>query len=114
MSEEKEEVWRCRISRTSRGAIFKAKRWFYATFYRKDIPDEIKEKSRRNWIRLARALVEKINKEGVSDWGATIAIYYKNVNGVFTPIRAEVSAFEIRDTKTFTVYPEEETEETEG
>ncbi|RLE95343.1 MAG: hypothetical protein DRN04_00440 [Thermoprotei archaeon] len=97
MSEETEaKVWRSKIAPTCRGAIFRAKRWFYATFYSKESDETKKEKSKENWVKLARMLVEKSNEAGYSDKAARIVIYYKDDNGIFTPIKAEIEVFELK------------------
>ncbi len=101
------KVWRSRMARTTRGAIFKAKRWFYSVYYNKSIPDEIKEKSKENWARLARLLVEKSNAEGISDKAATLTIYYYEKDGVFVPVGAEIEAYEIKPLKTVKISEEE-------
>lgn len=92
MSEEV-KVWRSRITPTVRGAIFRAKRWFYATFYKKDIPAEKKEESRRRWAELARVLVEKTSAENLSDYAARITIHYNDSNGIFKPVKVELETF---------------------
>ncbi len=102
---EKVKIWRSKISPTCRGAIFRAKRWFYATFYAKTSTGD-KEKSKENWARLARAMVEISNKEGVSDKAARITIYYTDEGGTFNPIRAEIEVYEIKPVKTLEVKPE--------
>ncbi|MCD6369670.1 MAG: hypothetical protein J7L38_07745 [Thermoproteales archaeon] len=96
------KVWRSKIAPTTRGAIFRAKRWFYATFFSK-APEDKREASKRNWTQLARKLVEETNKEGVSDKGGRVIIYYKDEDGVFTPIRAEVEVYVLEPIKTITV-----------
>ena len=101
------QVWRSRIVPSSRGAIFRAKRWFYGTIYASIKEQDAKERSKENWARLARALVEKSNSEGVSDKAARITIYYRMVDGVFTPVKAELEAYELRPIKTIEVSDEE-------
>ncbi len=98
-----EKVWRSKIAPTCRGAIFRAKRWFYGTYYSKAADEESREKSRENWARLARMLVEKSNAEGASDKAARLTIYYTDEGGVFKPIRAEIEVFELKPVKTITV-----------
>jgi len=99
---EKIKVWRSKISPTCRGAIFRAKRWFYATFYSKTSTGD-KEKSRENWIKLAREMVRISNEEGVSENAARITIYYTDEGGAFNPIRAEIEVFEMKPVKTLEV-----------
>ncbi len=99
-------TWRSKITPTARGAIFRAKRWFYATFYSKS-SSENKEKSRENWARLARLLVEKSNKEGVSEKAARVIIHYYDKNGLFEPVRAELEIYELRPIKTLEITEDE-------
>ncbi|RLF00403.1 MAG: hypothetical protein DRJ59_07220 [Thermoprotei archaeon] len=94
MSEVK--MWRSKIAPTCRGAIFRAKRWFYASFYSRTGDEVKKEKSRENWVKLARALVERSNEEQVSDKAARITIRYTEEDGVFNPIRAEIEVYELK------------------
>jgi len=111
VSEEGElKVWRSKLAPTARGAIFRAKRWFYATFYAKGDPDK-REISKQNWAQLARKLVEETNREGVSDKGARVIIYYRDDDGIFKPIRAEVEVYNLNPIKTLTIIPGEESEE---
>ncbi|RLE58871.1 MAG: hypothetical protein DRJ32_05640 [Thermoprotei archaeon] len=104
MSEEL-SVWRSRITPTCRGAIFRAKRWFYATFYSK-ADEATREKSRENWTKLARALVEKSNEAGASEKAARLIIYYKTENGVFVPIKAEIEVYELKQVDKLEITPE--------
>lgn len=96
------KVWRSRIVPTTRGAIFRAKRWFYATFYSKSKGD-VKEISKENWTKLARMLVEKSNQEGVSDKAARLTIYYYDSEGVFKPVKAELEIYELKPIKTIEI-----------
>ncbi|RLE84871.1 MAG: hypothetical protein DRJ41_02310 [Thermoprotei archaeon] len=100
------KTWRSKIAPTARGAIFRAKRWFYATFYSKS-GLEGKEESRENWARLARLLVEKSNEEGVSDKAARVIIHYYDKDGIFRPVRAELEVYELRPIKTVEISEEE-------
>jgi len=104
------KTWRSKIAPTARGAIFRAKRWFYATFYSKS-SSENKEKSRENWARLARLLVEKSNKEGVSDKAARVIIHYYDKDGLFQPVRAELEIYDLRPVKTLSIEESELTGE---
>lgn len=88
--------WRTRITPTCRGAIFRAKRWFYATFYTPQNDPDIKEKSRENWTSLARRLVEESNKKGYSEKAARLTIIYDDEGGLFKPIAATIEIFELR------------------
>ena len=100
MSEVK--VWRSRITPSARGAIFRAKRWFYATYYAKK-DDPVREESRQNWAQLARKLVEETNSRGVSDKASRLIIYYSDENGVFKPIRAEIEIYELKHIDTIKI-----------
>ncbi len=102
MGEGALKIWRSRIVPTTRGAIFRAKRWFYATFYSKSKGD-IKEVSKENWAKLARVLVEKSNEEGVSDKAARLTIYYYDNEGIFKPVKAELEVFELKPVKTIEI-----------
>ncbi len=96
------KVWRSKIAPTCRGAIFRAKRWFYATFYSKAQSD-LKEKSRENWVKLARKLVEVSNERGVSEKAARVVIYYRDNEGFFDPVKAELEIYELRPVETIEV-----------
>mgnify|MGYP000427396628 CR=1 FL=1 len=96
------KVWRSKIAPTAKGAIFRAKRWFYATFYGKG-SDEKREKSKENWVKLARLLVEKSNEEGVSEKGARIIIHYRDDEGIFQPVKAEIEIYELKPVKTLSI-----------
>ncbi|RLE82782.1 MAG: hypothetical protein DRJ51_00455 [Thermoprotei archaeon] len=100
------KVWRSKIAPTARGAIFRAKRWFYATYYSR-APEEKREISKQNWANLARKLVEETNREGVSDKGARVIIYYRDDEGVFRPLRAEIEVYNLNPIKTLTITMEE-------
>ncbi|MEM0211608.1 MAG: hypothetical protein QXS19_02230 [Candidatus Methanomethylicia archaeon] len=77
---------RFRIAPTSRGAIFRAKRWFYATFYTKNIPPEVREENKKVWTELARRMVEEINKYGYAENPTRITIKYETGSkGEFKP-----------------------------
>ncbi|RLE76888.1 MAG: hypothetical protein DRJ56_03460 [Thermoprotei archaeon] len=104
MSEVK--IWRSKIAPTCRGAIFRAKRWFYATFYSRIGDEGRRERSRENWVKLARMLVERSNEEQVSDKAARIIIYYTEEGGVFTPIRAQIEVYELKLLKTIDISAE--------
>lgn len=100
------KIWRSKIAPTARGAIFRAKRWFYATFYSKS-GGGLRERSRENWVRLARMLVERSNEEGVSDKAARVVIYYYDRDGFFNPVRAELEVYELKPIKTINISEEE-------
>jgi len=97
---------RFRIAPTSRGAIFRAKRWFYATFYNKKIPPEIREENKKAWTELARRIVEEVNKYGYSENPARITIKYEaGPNGEFKPQSAILEIMSIEPVKTIVVSP---------
>jgi len=60
---------RFRITPTSRGALFRAKRWFYSIFYTKELPADVKEGNKKAWVDLASKIVEEVNKRGATDKG---------------------------------------------
>ena len=94
---------RFRIAPTSRGALFRAKRWFYATFYT-GVPAEIREENKKAWVEVARKLVEEINKRNAGDMPARITLRYETgPKGEFKPISATVELMEIKPVETFTV-----------
>ncbi|MCS7097337.1 MAG: hypothetical protein NZ926_02635 [Candidatus Methanomethylicia archaeon] len=102
---------RFRIAPTGRGAIFRAKRWFYATFYTKSLPLEVKEGNKKIWTDLARRMVEEINKYGYSDNPTRLSIKYETgPNGEFKPISVMLEVMSIEPVKTIviTTVPEEE------
>lgn len=102
---ERVKVWRSKIAPTCRGAIFRAKRWFYATFYSRTAMGD-REKSRENWVKLARKMVEASNEEGVSDKAARITIYYTDEGGTFNPVKAEIEVYELKPVKSIEVKAE--------
>jgi len=94
---------RFKISPTSRGAVFKLKRWFYLNFFSKT-PTDVKEKNRQVWLELSRKLIEEINKRGASDKPARITVEYeKGVNNEFIPLTATVELMEIKPLEVFTI-----------
>lgn len=100
---------RFRIAPTSRGALFRAKRWFYATFYT-GAPPEVREENRGAWVEVARRLVEEINKRDAGNLPARITLRYETgPKGEFKPMSATVELMEMKPVDTFTVYfaPEE-------
>ena len=104
MSEKEEfNIWRSKITPSTRGAIFRAKRWFYATFYNKGTPKDKRERSKINWVKLARMLVERSNKEGITDNGARLIIHYKIEDSVFVPKKAEIEVYDLKPLKKVTV-----------
>ena len=97
MSVDELKIFRTTLTPTVRGAISKVRRWFYATFYSKE-RGEAREKSKDNWTRVARLMVEKSNDAGISDKAGRITLYYYVKNGVFTPVRAEIDYYELKPT----------------
>ncbi|MEM2254911.1 MAG: hypothetical protein QXD73_04920, partial [Candidatus Bathyarchaeia archaeon] len=94
---------RFKISPTSKGAIFKLKRWFYLNFFSK-ASAEIKEKNKQTWLELSRRLIEEINKRGASDKPARMTLEYeKGANNEFTPLRVTVELMEIKPLDAFTI-----------
>jgi DNA-binding transcriptional regulator YhcF (GntR family) len=94
---------RFKISPTSRGAIFKLKRWFYLNFFTK-APADIREKNRQVWLEFSRRLIEEINKRGASDKPARITLEYeKGTNDEFLPLSATVELMEIKPLEVFTI-----------
>lgn len=100
-----------RITPTSRGALFRAKRWFYSIFYTKDLPEDVREANKKSWVDLASRLVEEVNKRNASDKPARLTINYKSgPRGEFIPLSATLELMEIRPLETFTVYLSKEEE----
>ncbi|MEM3715662.1 MAG: hypothetical protein QW145_00695 [Candidatus Bathyarchaeia archaeon] len=96
-------VQRFRITPTSRGALFKAKRWFYSTFYTK-ASAEVKDENKRAWIDLARRIIEEINKHNASDKPTRLTIEYDvGPSGEFKPISVTVELMEIKPLETVTI-----------
>jgi len=94
---------RFKISPTSKGAIFKLKRWFYLNFFTK-ISAEVKERNKQAWLELSRRLIDEINRRGASDKPARITLEYeKGANNEFTPLRATVELMEIKPLEVFTI-----------
>ncbi|MCX8170610.1 MAG: hypothetical protein N3E47_01370 [Candidatus Bathyarchaeota archaeon] len=89
-------VQRFRITPTSRGALFKAKRWFYSTFYTK-APAEVKDGNKRAWTDLARKIIEEINKHNATDKPTRLTIEYEvGQRGEFKPISATLELMEMK------------------
>lgn len=103
-------IQKFRITPTSRGALFRAKRWFYSTFY-SNAPAEIREENKRAWVDLASKLVEEINKRNAADKPARLTINYETgPRGEFIPLSATIELMEIRSLETFTIYASKEEE----
>ncbi|PMP68357.1 MAG: hypothetical protein C0190_01575 [Thermodesulfobacterium geofontis] len=45
-----------------RSAVFKLKRWFYATFANREIPQEVREENIKKWKAVAAKVVEELGK----------------------------------------------------
>ncbi|MEM2320606.1 MAG: hypothetical protein QXS79_01790 [Candidatus Bathyarchaeia archaeon] len=97
------QVQRFRMTPTSRGALFRAKRWFYSTFYTK-APPEVKEENKRAWVSLAGKIIEELNRRNASDKPARLTISYEvGSRGEFKPISATVELMEIKPIEVFTI-----------
>lgn len=102
---------RFRITPTSRGALFRAKRWFYSTFYTKDLPADVREENKKIWADLALKIVEEVNKRNASDKPARLTINYESgPHGEFIPLSATLELMEIRPLETLTIYLSKEEE----
>lgn len=106
---------RFKISPTGRGAIFKLKRWFYLSFYTKNVPDNIREKNRKNWLELSRRLIEEMNKRSASEKPTRITLEYElGPNNEFKPISVAVEVMEMKLLESFKIsFKEEEVKEEE-
>lgn len=103
-------IQRFRITPTSKSALFRAKRWFYSTFYT-NVPAEVREENKKVWVDLAAKLVEEINKRGATDKPARLTINYETgPRGEFRPLSATVELMEIRPLETFTIFTSKEEE----
>lgn len=99
-------VQRFRIAPTSRGAVFRAKRWFYLTFYSK-APADVKDENRKIWVELAGKIIEEVNKRNAADKPTRLTINYEiGPNGEFKPISATIEFMEMKPLETFTVHLE--------
>ncbi|MBS7635301.1 hypothetical protein KEJ34_07470 [Candidatus Bathyarchaeota archaeon] len=103
-------VQRFRITPTSKSALFRAKRWFYLTFY-SNVSTEVREENRKIWVDLAGKIVEEINRRNAADKPARLTINYeKGPRGEFKPFSATVELMEIKTLETFTIYTSKEEE----
>lgn len=103
-------IQRFRITPTSKSALFRAKRWFYLTFYT-NVPAEVREENRKVWVDLAGKIVEEINKRNAADKPARLTINYeKGSHGEFHPSSVTVELMEIKPLETFTIYASKEEE----
>ncbi|MEM1515850.1 MAG: hypothetical protein QXH24_07405 [Candidatus Bathyarchaeia archaeon] len=102
---------RFRITPTSRGALFRAKRWFYSIFYTKELPADVREENKKVWVDFASRLVEEVNKRNVSDKPTRLIINYESgPRGEFIPLSATLELMEIRPLETLTIYLSKEEE----
>lgn len=102
---------RFRITPTSRGALFRAKRWFYASFYSREIPSDVREENKKIWADLASKLVEEVNKRNASDKPARLTVNYESgPRGEFIPLSVTLELMEIRPLDTVTIYLSKEEE----
>ena len=99
---EQLQTFRTTLTPTVRGAISKVRRWFYASFYSK-ARGEARERSKDNWVKLARILIDKTNEQGISDKAGRLTLYYYVKDGVFIPVKAEIEYFEIKPLGKFEV-----------
>lgn len=96
-------VQRFKMSPTCRGAIFKAKRWFYATFCKRS-SQEVVDHNKKAWAQLATKLVEEANKLGISDKPVRLTIEYNvDQSGKFQPVKATLEVFEMKSLGTHTI-----------
>lgn len=103
-------VQRFRITSTSKSALFRAKRWFYLTFYTSASAD-IKEENRKAWVDLAARLIEEINRRNAAEKPARLTINYEvGPRGEFKPLSATIELMEIKSLETFTVFASKEEE----
>ncbi|MEM2341874.1 MAG: hypothetical protein QXX94_02975 [Candidatus Bathyarchaeia archaeon] len=94
---------RFRITPTSRGALFRAKRWFYSTFYTKASSD-IKDENKKAWVDLAGKIIEEISKRNATEKPTRLTINYEvGPRGEFKPISVTVELMEIKPLETFTI-----------
>jgi len=85
------KVGRCR------GAIFRAKRWFYMRFYSKSLPPEVRERNRQAWVEFAAKMVKETSERGISDKPVRLKIeYIEGENGEFKPVAATFEVLELR------------------
>ncbi|MEM2188178.1 MAG: hypothetical protein QXO15_00210 [Nitrososphaerota archaeon] len=99
---------RFRIAITGKGALFRAKRWFYSSFY-SNTPDDVKEENKRAWVSLAAKIIEEMNKRGVSDKPARLTIEYEaGSRGKFIPTSATLEVIEMRVLETINIHASEE------
>lgn len=94
---------RFKISPTSKGAIFKLKRWFYLNFFSR-APAGVKEKNKQVWLELSRRLIDEINKRNASDKPARITLEYeRTASNEFIPLAATIELMEIKPLEVITI-----------
>jgi hypothetical protein len=92
-----------RISPTGKGAVFRLKRWFYASIYSK-VPQEAKEASRIAWTELVGKLIDELNKRGAAEKPARISLTYElGPKGEFIPLSVKMETFELVPKETITL-----------
>ncbi|MEM1550663.1 MAG: hypothetical protein QXX56_00830 [Candidatus Bathyarchaeia archaeon] len=98
-------IQRFRITPTSRGALFRAKRWFYSVFYAKELPADVRENNKKIWVDMASRLVEEINKRNAADKPTRLIINYESSpRGEFIPLSVTLELMEIKPIETLTIY----------
>ncbi len=102
-----------RICPTGRGAVRRLRNAFWALINRegRELGNVDEGASAENWRRMARALVERMNAEGVSEAPCRITLFYRwdvaeDGRRVFVPVRAHVEVF--RKEAEFSVVPASE------
>jgi len=93
-----------------RGAIFRAKRWFYMRFYSKSLPPEIRERNKQAWVEFAAKMVKETSERGISDKPVRLTIeYVESENKEFKPVVATFEVLELKPVdvvKVFMVTPD--------
>ena len=88
-----------------RGAIFRAKRWFYMRFYDKSLPPEVREKNRQTWADFAAKMVKETSERGISDKTVRLTIeYIEGENREFKPVAATFEVLELRSVDVVKVF----------
>ncbi|MEM2282346.1 MAG: hypothetical protein QXH26_02210 [Candidatus Hadarchaeales archaeon] len=86
---------RFRISPTGKGAIFRLKRWFYASVY-SSTPTEAREASLTAWKELVSKLIEELNKRGATELPARLSLSYElGPKGEFVPLSLKMEIFDL-------------------
>jgi DNA-binding transcriptional regulator YhcF (GntR family) len=102
-----------RVSPTGRGAVFRAKRWFYSMIYRK-AKNEVRDLNLSAWKELAKRIIDEMSKADVADKPVRLSINYElGEKGEFKPISAVIEVIELKPVKTITVPAFEKTIEEE-